>query len=299
MKKIKLGLGIILIGLLGAGTFTSCEEDETTEPTIDISESSVPDSVEAGVEVTLKFSVITSEKLDKIELRKGTETLDTKSDGFTDKSADQYSYTGVVADTAEAESTLDMALIVTDNDDNEKTHDFSLYVKAIDTIALTTYDQKVMGVALGDGSSEDLLSIESGETYTYDYVDINGIKDSADILCGYTDLKTFKYQLVSPANSPDYIHDGGTLPNTTYYNKVTDVTFDEVTADGIAENVSDFNNEFVDIAENDVVAFITEAGHKGYIKVVSIDKGSNGEAGDADDEVTFDIKAVLASELSE
>ncbi len=113
---------------------------------------------------------------------------------------------------------------------------------------------------------------------------------------GYTDLKAYDYQLVSPANSPNYIHNEGTLPNTTYYKKVTDVTFDKVTGDSIAENVTDFTNEFVNIAEGDVVAFITEAGDKGYMKVVSI-VDPNGDAGDADDEVTFDIKAVMASEL--
>jgi hypothetical protein len=132
MKRIKLFLGIALIGLLGAGIFTACEEDDTTEATIDISESSVPDSVEAGVETTLKFSVITSEKLEEIELRKGTQTLDTKTDNFNDRSSDTYSYTGVIADTADAESALDMALIVTDNKENEKTHDFEIYVKKIE-----------------------------------------------------------------------------------------------------------------------------------------------------------------------
>ena len=35
MKKTKLLFGIALIGLLGAGVFTSCEEDETIPlPTI-------------------------------------------------------------------------------------------------------------------------------------------------------------------------------------------------------------------------------------------------------------------------
>ncbi|MEF8846769.1 MAG: hypothetical protein V5A59_14940 [Bacteroidales bacterium] len=295
MKRIKLFLGIALIGLLGAGIFTACEEDDTTEASIDISESSVPDSVEAGVETTLKFSVFTSERLEEIELRKGTETLETKTEGFSENTSDNYSYSGVIADTADAESTLDMALIVTDNDDNQKTYDFELYVKAIDTIAVTKYNDKVLGVALEDGSSEDLLSIETGESYTYNYVDNNNIKDSADILLGYTDLKAYDYQLVSPSNSPDYIHDGGTLPNTTYYQKVTDVNFDDVTGDDIAANVSDFTNEFVNIVEGDIVAFITEAGHKGYMKVVSIDPGNT--AGDADDEVTFDVKAVMASEL--
>ena len=286
-------MAIALLGFLGL--FASCEEEETTEPNIEISENTVPDSIEAGVEVTLKFSVIADENLEQIELRKGTNTLDVKTEGFTDRSADTYSYTGVLADTANAGSTLDFALMVTDKDDNQQTHDFQLAVREIDTITVTRYDQKIMGIALQDGTSDDLLSVKNGEVYTYDYVNSNGIKDSADIITAYSDLKAFNYQLISPSNSPDYIHNGGTLPNNTYFKKVTDMTFEEVTGENIAD-LSGFTNEFVSVGQGDLVAFITEAGHKGYLKVVAIDD-PNGSPGDADDDLTLDMKAAMANEL--
>lgn len=298
MKKIKLVFGIALIGLLGAGAFTSCEEDDTTEATFDISESSVPDSIEAGVETTLKFSVFTSEKLEEIELRKGTETLETKTEGFTEKTSDNYSYTGVIADTADAESTLDMALIVTDNDDNQETYGFELYVKAIDTIAVTKYNEKTLEVALADGTAEDLFSVEHGVRYSYNYVNNNSIKDSADIVFGHAGLtKALAYKLLSPNYQTEVeIHSGGTLPNTTNYEVVTDsYTFEDITAEDI-QKISDLTNAEVTIVENDIVAFTTVQGHKGFLKVTSI-SNEDGTVGNADDELTFDIKAVMASEL--
>ncbi|MBS3777651.1 MAG: hypothetical protein KGY70_20835, partial [Bacteroidales bacterium] len=298
MKRIKLFLGIALIGLLGAGIFTACEEDDTTEATIDISESSVPDSVEAGVETTLKFSVITSEKLGEIELRKGTKTLDTKTEDFSDKSSDTYSYTGVLADTVEAESTLDMALIVTDSENNQESYDFELYVKAIDTIAVTKYNDKTLEVALKDGSAKDLFSVEHGVRYSYDYVESNNIKDSADIVFGHEGLtKALSFKLLSPDYQTDVeIHGGGTLDNTTNYEVVTDsYTYEDITAEDI-QNISDLTSAEVTIVEGDIVAFITEHGHKGFLKVTAI-SNENEDVGDGDDELTFDMKAVMASEL--
>ena len=112
MKKIKLLLGIALIAAFGV--FTSCEEEKTH--VIEITESNVPDSIEVGTAANLQFSIISDQDLKSIELRKGTETLDLKEDGFKQDASDSYSYSYTATEN-EAGTSLSFALIVTDKDD--------------------------------------------------------------------------------------------------------------------------------------------------------------------------------------
>jgi hypothetical protein len=291
MKQIKMILGIALIAMVGI--FTACEEDETA--TIDITpKTSNPDSVEVNTLVTLQFSIITDENIESIKLEKNGGQIDLKEDNFTDKTSDAYTYSDTLARSNEAGSTLSMDLTVTDSKDNKETYSFDIYVKdpSSQEITLTTYsDIKVYG-ALGDGTNEDLFSVKTGQVYTYNELSTED-KGMIDFVYAYSDLKSFTDQLVSPADLPSDYHNGETLPNTTYMAKVTDITFSEVDGKDIVENITSLSSKHIDIAEGDVIAFGTENGHKGYLKLTEV----NGGTGNASDYIVFDVKSVLASDM--
>ena len=145
MKQVKIILGVALIAMIGL--FTACEEDEDSEAQITISKTNVPDSIDVNTAVTLEFSVITDEKIETIELRKGTNTLDLKEDNFTDSNADNYSYTDTLAKEEDEGSTLDMALRVVDKEGNFETYDFSIEVRPIEEVGdpISTYSDKILG----------------------------------------------------------------------------------------------------------------------------------------------------------
>jgi hypothetical protein len=75
--------------------------------------------------------------------------------------------------------------------------------------------------------------------------------------------------------------------------KVTDITFSEVDGKDIVENITSLSSKHIDIAEGDVIAFGTENGHKGYLKLTEV----NGGTGNASDYIVFDVKSVLASDM--
>jgi hypothetical protein len=298
MKKIKLLFGIALIAMFGV--FTSCEEDTTA--TIDITPTSMPDTIEAGVETTLKFSIFSDENLEKIELRKGVETLVEKTEEFSEKTADNFSYSGVLADSTEAGTTISFALIVTDKQANQESYNFDIPVKSLASdeepteITVTSYTGLKIYGALADGTNDDLFSVETGSIYNYNELSSEQ-KSLIDFVYAYSDLKAFSNQLVSPADLPSSYHDGGTLPNTTNMVVVNDVTFADVTGDDIVNNISNITNVNATVAVDDVVAFITEAGHKGYIKIKSIEDPDGDGYGTHDDYIEFDVKAVLAEDM--
>jgi hypothetical protein len=281
MKKTKLLLGIALIGLVGV--FSACEEEETTEPTINITESSVPDSVEAGVEATLEFSVIADEKLEQIELRKGTKTLDTKTEGFTDKSADNYTYTGVLADTAEAESSLQMALIATDNKENTKTYDFEIYVKKIEGDPINEYTDKILGsYDANEGSS--FASID-GTVYSWSDATNNSQKIDFIYFYGATNDATLAAPNDTDAESvfsglSDWATQNATKFGTTELSAEDfDAVDDHLEIVDVATDLTE--TKINKLSVDDVIAFETAStsshpSKKGLIKVNDITTGSDG-----------------------
>jgi len=294
MKQIKIILSIAMIAMIGI--FTACEEDEETNQ-IYITERNAPETLKVGDTTELEFSIQSDADLAKIELFKNNDRLDTKEDNFKEKTSDIYTYSFIPAE-SEAGNTLDFALYVTDENDLEERHDFSIEIAKLETIEITEYNDKVLEVALQGGTAEDLFSIEHGNRYSYNYLDNNNMKDSADIIFGHEGLtKALAFKLLSPDYSTSVtIHNDGTLPNTTNYNVVTDsYTFTDITAEDI-QNISDLTNTSVTIVEGDIVAFVTNDGHKGFLKVNAINN-PDGEVGNGDDELDFDAKTVMASEM--
>ena len=291
---MKLILSIAMIAMIGM--FTACEDDEESNE-IFITERNAPETMAVGDTTELEFSIQSDADLAKIELFKNNDRLDTKEDNFKEKTSDIYTYS-FTPDADNAGDTLSFALYVTDENDLEERYDFKIAVAKLETITVTDYNDKALEVALEGGTAEDLFSIEHGNRYSYNYVENNSMKDSADIIFGHEGItKALAYKLLSPDYSTSVtIHNGGTLPNTTNFNVVTDsYTFADITAEDI-QNISDLTNAEVTIVEGDIVAFITSDGHKGFLKINAINN-PDGEVGNGDDELTFDVKAVMASEM--
>ena len=282
MRKTKTILAIALIAMMGV--FTACEEDGTTEPQITISETSVPDSIEAGVQTTLEFSVITDEKIEQIELRKGTQTLNTKTDGFTDNSADNYAYTGVLADTSEAGSSLSFALIVTDNKDNQETHNFELYVKEIEVIGdpINTYADKL----LGSYNANEGSSFASIDGTVYSWNDATNNSDEVDFVYFYgaTNEATIAAPDDTDAGSVFDFSGWNTLNATKFgATTLTAAEFDAIDDDVeiVAEAADLTESKANQLAIDDVVAFETAStsahpSKKGLFIVNDITTGDDG-----------------------
>jgi hypothetical protein len=300
MKQIKMILGIALIAMIGI--FTACEEDETA--TLTITPDTVPDSIQVGTEVTLKFSVIVDEKIESIELRKGTTTLDTKTDGFTDNSSDNYSYTGVLADTADAGKNLSFALIVTDNKGNDNSRDFEIYVKELETTGdpINTYSDVTIGSISYNTTDPTYYDASTNTLYMHD--DADAYKSDLGYIYGSTNGAT--------VCSPDWSSIEGLSQGTGSWNSqrstrflttnLTTSDFDnigtDVDSDLVIDNtVSAPSNEYVNHLEVgganenvEVIGFKTEDGNKGLIKIVSIDQGSDSQNPDGSGTITVDVK---------
>jgi hypothetical protein len=281
MKQIKMILGIALIAMIGI--FTACEEDETA--TLTITPDTVPDSIQVGTEVTLKFSVIVDEKIESIELRKGTTTLDTKTDGFTDNSSDNYSYTGVLADTADAGKNLSFALIVTDNKGNDNSRDFEIYVKELETTGdpISTYSDKILG---SYDNTTDGSSFASIDGTVYSWTDATNNSDEVDLVYFYG--ATNEATIAAPDDSDaESVFDfsGWSTQNATKFGTttLTPGDFDAIDDDvEIKEEASNLTATKVNkLSADDVIAFETastsaNASKKGLIKINSITSGSDG-----------------------
>jgi len=281
MKQIKMILGIALIAMVGI--FTACEEDETA--TLNITPDTVPDSIQVGTEVTLKFSVIVDEKIESIELRKGTKTLDTKTDNFTDNSSDNYSYTGVLADTADAGSELSFALIVTDNKANEESYDFDIYVKELETTGdpINTYSDKILG---SYDNTTDGSSFASIDGTVYSWTDATNNSGEVDLVYFYG--ATNEATLAAPNDSDaESVFDfsSWSTQNATKFGTTTLTAsdFDAIDDDvKIKEEASNLSATKVNkLSADDVIAFETastsaNASKKGLIKINSITTGADG-----------------------
>ncbi len=292
MKKIKLLLGITLIAMFGV--FTSCEEDgEEMGPTLSFfGEEYIDGNVTVKTGETLRWHW-QAEKGDN-NLESFTVTLDDVDlSGFPKEDIDKDTYKdSLVIDAPMNAGTYGYDFVVTDKAGNTAEKEFIVTVEE-PVINMTTYLDVQLYVAVKDGSNTSLFSAESGETYVVNNITSEN-EGMIDFVYAFSDLKAFTNQLLSPAETPSstYLNDVS-LPNTTNMAVVTDVTFDDVDGNAIVENISGLSETVVSIQEGDVIAFVTEAGHKGYLHIKTV----AGSSGNSDEYVVFDVKAVLADDM--
>ncbi len=282
MKQFKMILGIAMIAMVGI--FTACEEDETA--TIDITPKQAnPDTVVAGTEVTLEFSVITDENIETIELQKNGGQIDLKEENFNSKTSDTYTYKDTLAKSNEAGTSLSMELIVTDSKDNNKTHSFSIYVKEADAPAgpIKSFTAILMG-------AQDNADYGSAlDAYNNNVYFISGDEDknnSSDIDLLYYYGGSNYATIVAPddetvtggSNDFTWTDDWGTKNPTRFMTSdVTVSEFDNMDDDSEISTLSGMDkSKITNLSIDDIIAFKTANEKKGLIKVVDLDENSSG-----------------------
>jgi|AntRauTorckE6833_2_1112554.scaffolds.fasta_scaffold11367_2 hypothetical protein len=289
MKSTKLLFGITLIAMLGV--FTSCDdEDNELGPTLNFfGEEYIDGNKTVNSGETLRWSWQAAKGDNNLEsFTVSRDNVDLS--GFPKEDIDNDTYRdSLVIDAPMNAGSYVYDFIVTDKAGNTKAKDFIITVEAPN---MSTHSDVKVEVVVADGTNASLFSVETGEVYVVNNISPEN-ENLIDFVYGYSDLKAFTNQILSPAETPpEYLNDQS-LPNTTNMAIASDVDFDAVDANAIMENISDLSETVISIAEGDVVAFITEGGHKGYLKVKTI----YGSEGNSDEYVIFDVKAVLASEM--
>lgn len=290
MKSLKLLFGITLIAMIGV--FTSCNDEENElGPTLDFFGEEYIDmdkTVNSGETLRWSWQALKGDNnLESFTVTRDNVTLS----GFPAQDIDNDTYRdSLVIEAPMNEGSYVYDFIITDNAGNFESKDFMITVEAPNML---TYSDVTVEVAVEDGTNASLFSVETGEVYLVDNISSEN-ENMIDFVYGYSDLKAFTNQILSPAQTPpDEYLDGRSLPNTTNMALAAGVDFDAVDANDIIENISDVSETVITIAEGDVIAFTTEAGHKGYLNVKTI----YGSEGNSDEYVIFDVKAVLASEM--
>ncbi|MFC2136892.1 hypothetical protein ACFLTE_01830 [Bacteroidota bacterium] len=282
MKRIYLTL--MFIGML-ALAFVSCDKEDPVldPPTISVS----PPTAEAVAGDTVSFDVTVSgdQELTSVAVSatsagaSGTSTDIIFGEG---EHSDVVGYDYVVPTGLAAGSAITLTFTLTDK---EALSDTATAVITIDEIipdtVVSIFSDVAIETGLGNGEGEDLFASSTGEVYTFDEVSGDAeLTALIDLMYFYND-ETLKSSnalsavITSPDNVPDAFHNGTALAdaNSTTLKKVDDVDFDAITPidDSILAGITDISADRVgSLAVGDIVAFMTEAGKIGVLKVVEI-----------------------------
>lgn len=285
MKKINYFLLIGLIGLVGV--FTSCGEDPLDledEITITIGSGAVTEA-EVGDVISFDVSIVADAKIQELEIRKGTSTIETVTD-FLNKTSDVYSFEYTVVE-ADAAQTLEFAFIVTDNKDNEERED---YVVTIAELAanISEYTAVIMGAHENTTYGSFLNAVDG---VVYKVADAKSNQAKVDIV--YYHGATNKATLAAPddngaAEFNAYDLDNWTTKNETRFTgKLTVDYADVITSANIDSEVSSPSaTKANELSVGDVVGFQTDGGKKGIVKVSEITSGTTGS-------ITIEVKIQL------
>ena len=286
MKKINYFLLIGLIGLVGV--FTACEEDDPLgledEISITIGSGAVTEAAVGDV-ISFDVSIVADAKIEELEIRKGTSTIETVTD-FLNKTSDVYSFEYTVVE-ADAGQTLDFAFIVTDKKDNTEQED---YVVTIAELAanISEYTAVIMG-AHENATYGSFLNAVDGQVYKVS--DAKDNQGKVDIV--YYHGATNKATLAAPddagaAEFSVYDLSNWTTKNATRFTgKLTVDYANVVTSANIdAEVSSPSATKANELSVGDVVGFETAGGKKGIVKVSEITSGTEGS-------ITIEVKIQL------
>lgn len=284
MKKLNWLLVSALF--LGATFFTGCEEDPLTEDDdITVSAPNLPETVEVGDATDLTFSVIAEARIESIELRKGVDVLDTKEDGFTNNTSDNYVYT-YTATEAEAGTTVSFRLVVTDKKDNVENYDFSIEVESL-AATIDEFTAIIMGAHENEIGS--FLDVLTGTVYTTSEAADN--QEDVDIVYYYGNENEATLAAPDDAGASEfniYNLDGWTTKNSTRFTDILSTEFSEILSsddiDGLVASPS--ATKANQLSVGDVVGFTTVSGKKGVAQVDDIETGTTGS-------ITINVKVQL------
>lgn len=269
----KLNYLFVLLAAFGAFMFTSCEDDSTEDP-ITITAGTIPASVSVGDVVAFNISIVSQEKIESIEVRKGTSTIDELFDIDNTSHVYPFSYTAVEADAGE---TLQFSVIVTDKKENEKIFDFSFEV----TGGLVTYSAVLMG-DFGNPSTGSFYATSTNQVLSQANAKANA--SIVDFVYFYGVSNGPTIAAPNDADAKDIFDNASTgiqtwsVENATKFKDITGAQFDGATTTG---NVIDLASgasasKANTLAAGDAFAFVTAAGKSGVVKVTEITGVANG-----------------------
>jgi hypothetical protein len=284
MKKFKFISLMIAALSLGFG-FTSCEEDLLNEDeeggaaTISIDASADKTQVEVGEDIVVSYDVLISDnKLESIELREGDNLIGAVQDGFDDTRRDA----GEITYNATEAGDFVLSLYVVDNKGNSKTSDINITVLEAGG-EISEFTAILMG-AQSNTDEGSYLDANTGNTYMQSDAESN--QSLIDVIYYYGSAN--KATFAAPNNE---LVDGTganalsltaafSTKNATKFTKTTldasdfDAIVNDATIVSEADGLSD--SDATDVAVGEVVAFKTQGGKSGLIKVVELEAINTG-----------------------
>jgi hypothetical protein len=269
---------------LGFG-FTSCEEDLLNEDeeggaaTISIDASADKTQVEVGEDIVVSYDVLISDnKLESIELREGDNLIGAVQDGFDDTRRDA----GEITYNATEAGDFVLSLYVVDNKGNSKTSDINITVLEAGG-EISEFTAILMG-AQSNTDEGSYLDANTGNTYMQSDAESN--QSLIDVIYYYGSAN--KATFAAPNNE---LVDGTganalsltaafSTKNATKFTKTTldasdfDAIVNDATIVSEADGLSD--SDATDVAVGEVVAFKTQGGKSGLIKVVELEAINTG-----------------------
>ena len=286
MRKLIYSIGVIVSGLLLL--FTACTEDENKNLEINFVNNIDEVNVSSGSSYTIVATIISEAGLDYVKIFEVTDKSEIQVkliDKFDDKNNFTLMYTveNITKD-------VKIKIEATDKDNQTVAKYFEIKLNTNQTQNLKTYT-----VSLGAQSNVtgSFLIASQGSVFTIKEVKNNSAYSSIDIIYYYG--ATNKCALFCPKSIVDnnITWDGnlptsnwGTTPNVTIFKKVTSNDFDNATYSNVSSLITENDNNKIasDLKVGDVVAFKTQNGKYGILKVTSI------SSADASGKITFTYK---------
>ncbi|MGM0530788.1 MAG: hypothetical protein ACQER7_05505 [Bacteroidota bacterium] len=296
MRRTKLFLGIALIGLLGAGAFTSCEEDEGAIPLPTITFTNDVDTVElepGDSTHTITGTVTAEGDLEYVKYFKvtdqGEEQLDMVEE-FDDPQNYNFSYT-----VTEIDQDMRIKVEATDEENQTVSRNFDIDFTPPEDV-ISSYTDKL----LGSYDSDEGSSFASVDGTVYTWEDATNNSEKIDYLYYYGDNNGATLAAPNDGTAEEDVYPGLTdwdTQNATTFTttSLTAEDFDEIPGTDDSEITSSADeadqSAINDLSEGDVVAFITASTSenpekKGLVKIVTIE----GEGGTSTMEIAVKVQ---------
>lgn len=270
MKQMKNLLGLLLLAAIIG--FTSCEEEgeDPILPSLSV-EVSPGMTVEPGDTVMFAWEARDGDaKLETFTIEEGNQFVgDWNAKEIPNDMNETYMDTVWVLAPENNGAQATFTFTVTDKDGESKSVSKTITAEATDDSKdLESFSAKLLYAPAKDGSSETLIDLESGSTFTLN----NGANNSSSIDLGYYYGSNNEATLVDPNTYPSSVYDisWSTLNETEL--QTTSANFAELsTSNDITTQWSNnASNEITNLSVNDVLLFKTTNNSYGAIKVQEI-----------------------------
>lgn len=286
MKKVIYSIGAIILSSLLL--FTACTNEEENGPEISFLNNVNEVTVSPGNSYTIAGTITSEAGLKTVKFFEVTNEGKTQKqlvDEFENKNEFMFMFTV-------ENITQNITIEVEATDKNNTTTSKYFYIKVSSG---QTQNLKTYTVSLGaqDNATGSFLIASQGTVFTISQVISNSAYNDIDIIYYYG--ATNKYALLCPKSIVQNnitwkgsISTGswGTSPNITIFKKVSTADYDNATYSSVANLITSNDNSLiaVDLQVGDVVAFKTNNGKYGILKVTEI------SGTEASSKITFSYK---------